>query len=315
MGRFKCNSELMILFMGTPEIAADVLKALIGASFNIVGVVSQEDKEVGRKRILTKAPSKVVAESRNIPTFSPHRIKEDYKWAEKLSFDVIVTISYGQIVPEALLKMAKIGALNLHGSILPRYRGASPIQAAIRNGDIETGISLMEMVDKMDAGDIYDIRKVAIDEDDTYSSLCLKLGDAASSLIVDDLLEYANGELKGVKQDESLVSFTSKIKPEDEHLPLCLSSKEALCYIRSLANEPGAYLYLNGKKLKIYGASFFSNEIKREVGSLILDKKHLLLQLKDGIISLDYVQNEGKKEMSGASFLQGAHLTGEERFR
>ncbi len=173
----------------------------------------------------------------------------------------------------------------------------------------------MEMVAKMDAGRIYDVRKVAIEEDDDYSSLSRKMGDAAASLIVDDLLKYANGELKGEEQDESLVSFTSKIKSEDEHLPLSLSSVRSIDYIRSLSKEPGAYLYLNDRKIKIYKASVFSSERSKDIGSLILDKKHLLVQLEDGVISLDLIQPEGKKEMDGASFIQGAHLSGEERFR
>ncbi len=130
MGKFTNNSEVKVLFMGTPEIAATVLKALLEASFDVVGVVSQEDKEVGRKRTLRKAPSKIVGEAHSLPCFSPHKIKEDYEWAKELSFDLIVTISYGQIVPNELLSLAKIGCLNLHGSILPKYRGASPIQTS-----------------------------------------------------------------------------------------------------------------------------------------------------------------------------------------
>lgn len=314
MKRFNSSNDVKVLFFGTPEIASTVLKALIEDSFNVVGVVSQEDKEVGRKRILTKAPTKAVAESHNIPVFSPHKIRLDYEFAKSLDFDVIVTISYGQIIPSELLAMAKVGSVNLHGSLLPKYRGASPIQSAIKNGDKVTGITLMEMVAKMDAGCIYDKEEVTIEDNDNYSSLCLKMGEAAASLIKKDLLAYANGELKGEEQDENLVSFTSKIKPEDEHLSLTLGYKESIDYIRSLSNEPGAYLYLNEKKLKIYRASLFSAEIVKEPGSLIANKKHLLLQLKDGIISLDEVQMEGKKQMDGASFLQGAHLSGETKF-
>ncbi len=306
--RFLKNSDVKVLYMGTPAMSSRVLEALIEAGYTIVGVVSQEDKAVGRHKILEKTPTKLVAEKYNIPTFEPHKIREDYDFAKSLDFDVIVTMAYGQIIPQGLLNLSKIGNVNLHGSILPKYRGAAPIQRAIMDEEKETGISLMEMVAAMDAGDVYDVSKVAIDPLDTYSSLGKKLSEVAANLIVMDLLKYANGELIAHKQEESLVTIAKKIAPSEERIPLNLDVAKTSCYLRALSEEPGAYFLLGDKKLKVYEAQVFSNEIAGEVGSIIFNKKHFLLQLKDGILELLSVQLEGKKRMDGVSFLQGAHL-------
>ncbi len=308
MKRFLKNEDVKVLYMGTPKMSARVLEALIQNGYTVVGLVCQEDKEVGRHKRIEKVPTKCVAEKYGIPVFQPHRIRLDYEFAKMLDFDVIVTMAYGQIIPQGLLDLSHVGNVNLHGSILPYYRGAAPIQRAIMNGEKETGITLMEMVAAMDAGETYDIEKTEIKESDTYSSLGERLSEIAASLIVKDLLLYANHELKGEKQDESKVTFANKIKPEEEHMPLSLGVTSASCYIRALSEEPGAYLLLGDKKIKIYDAKVFSKEKLGETGTLIPNKKHFLLQLSDGILELLSVQLEGKKRMDGISFLQGAHL-------
>jgi methionyl-tRNA formyltransferase len=182
------------------------------------------------------------------------------------------------------------------------------MQRALMNGETETGVSLMEMVSKMDAGDVYDTSVIPLDSVANYSDLYEKMGLAAGEMAKKDVLKYANGELKGVPQDESKVSFAEKILVEDEHLPLALTCKETINYIKGLSYEPGAYLYLGDKKLKVLKASLFSEEKSHEIGEIVQNKKHLLLQLKDGVISLDEVQPEGKKLMAGNAFLNGARL-------
>jgi methionyl-tRNA formyltransferase len=226
-----------------------------------------------------------------------------------LDFDVIVTMAYGQIIPQGLLDLPKVGCLNLHGSLLPKYRGAAPIQRAIMAGEKETGITLMKMVAAMDAGEMYDVEKVVIEPNDNYTSLCVKMANAASNVIVKDLLPYAKGELKGEEQKEKDVTIANKIKPEDEHLPLFLSAQGAVNYVRGLADEPGAYLLLNDKKLKVYRAHVENNNVIRAVGEVVPDKKKFLVQYYDGQLSLDLIQLEGKKKMEAASFLNGAHLS------
>ena len=308
MKRFLKETDVKILYMGTPEMSATVLSALIESGFDVVGVVCQEDKEVGRKRILTPPPTKIVAMEHNIPVFQPHRIRDDYSFARELNFDVIVTMAYGQIIPSGLLSLSKIGNVNLHGSILPKYRGAAPIQRAIIDGEKETGITLMEMVEAMDAGDMYDIKKVTIEDDDNYTTLSSKMAKAASELICKDLLAYCNGEIKGIKQDENQVTIAKKIKPETEKLSLKYSCKDFVNMVRGLSEIPGGYLFIEGKKLKVYSAKIYSDQKISEVGCVVPDKKKLLIQLSDGIVRLTSIQAEGKKRMDDTSFLQGFHL-------
>jgi methionyl-tRNA formyltransferase len=305
---FSKNQDVKVLYMGTPAMSAQVLTSLIDAGFSLVGLVCQEDKEVGREKQAEIVPTKRVALAHNIPVFQPHKIRLDFEFAKTLDFDVIVTMAYGQIIPQGLLDLAKVGCVNLHGSLLPQYRGAAPIQRAIMAGEKETGVTLMEMVAAMDAGKMYDKEIFPLLPEDNYSSACQKIADCASHLIVKDLLAYANQTLEGEEQKEKDVTIANKIKPEDEHLPLYLSVEGTLNYIRGLSEEPGAYILLNEKKLKIYQAHVENHDVIRAVGELIPAKKKLLVQLYDGQLSLDLVQLEGKKKMDGVSFLNGAHL-------
>ena len=306
--KFEKPSDVKVLYLGTPRIAIYPLLALLEEGFNVVGVVTQADKPNGRSGVLTPSPVKKIALKAGVPVFQPAKIRKDYEWAKELGFDLIVCMAYGQIIPDELLKMAPLGAINFHGSLLPKYRGAAPIQRALMYGETETGVSLMEMVSKMDAGDVYDTTVIPLDSVANYSDLYEKMGLAAGEMAKKDVLKYANGELKGVPQDESKVTFAEKILVEDEHLPLTLTCKETINYIKGLSYEPGAYLYLGDKKLKVLKASLFSEEKSHEVGEIVQNKKHLLLQLKDGVISLDEVQPEGKKLMAGNAFLNGARL-------
>lgn len=300
------KEELRVIFMGTPDISATVLKAMVEDGYHIIGVVAQPDKPVGRKGELEKVPTKVVAESFNIPVFQPLKIRKDYSFVEELKPDVIVTLAYGQIVPEGLLNIPKYGCLNLHGSLLPKYRGAAPIQYALINGDKVTGMTLMEMVKEMDAGKMYAKKEVVIEENDNATSLFIKMGEAAKELILEKLPEYINGKLVGIEQDESLVSFCPTIKPEQEKLSLTYGVKEMLGWIKGLSDHPGAYLYLEGQKFKIFKAYIYNYEVTNEIGQIVnADKKGLVIQLKDGQLALLEVQKEGKKRMDYKSFLNG----------
>ena len=151
-----------IIFMGTPEISSKVLEGLISNGYNVVAVIAQPDREVGRKKVLEPVPTKVVSKKYNIPVYQPVKIRKEYEFVRELNPDVIVTLAYGQIVPQGLLDIPKQGCINLHGSLLPKYRGAAPIQYALINNEKETGMTLMEMTKEMDAGGIYDVEKVVI---------------------------------------------------------------------------------------------------------------------------------------------------------
>lgn len=295
-----------IIFMGTPEISAKVLEGLVLDGYNIVALIAQPDRLVGRKKILTPVPTKVVAEKYNIPVYQPEKIRKDYEFVKEINPDLILTLAYGQIVPQGLLDIPSLGCINLHGSLLPKYRGAAPIQYALKNNDIKTGMTLMRMVKEMDAGEMYATEEVDISIDDNSTSLFEKMGDAALRLSLRVLPLYLNGQLPGVPQDESQVTFAPSIKPEEEKINLENTKEEIFGQIRALSEVPGAYLYLNELKLKIYKARIVSNEVIGEVGQIVkADKLGLYLQVKDGILALLDLQKEGKNRMDYKSFING----------
>lgn len=299
------KKDYRLIYMGTPEMSANTFEALIKSGWNFVALISQTDKEVGRKHKLVDTPTKVVAKKYNIPVYQPSKIREDYEFVKKLNPDLILTFAYGQIIPQGLLDIPKFGCLNLHGSLLPKYRGAAPIQRAIINDEKVTGITLMEMIDKMDAGRMYATIKVDIKDHDNYSSLANKLSEAGVKIVNDYLLKYLNGELLGVTQDEKQVTFANKITSEEEHININLSAKEQVNYIRALSNTPGAYLYLDSQKLKIYEAKVYREENKRPIGTIVLEDRHLLYQAKDALIELVSIKPENKNLMKAIDYING----------
>lgn len=295
-----------IIFMGTPEISASVLEGIISSGYNVVGLIAQPDRPVGRKKILMPVPTKEVALRHNIPVYQPVKIRKDYEFVKEIKPDVIITLAYGQIVPQGLLDIPPLGCLNLHGSLLPKYRGAAPIQYALMNNDKVTGMTLMKMVKEMDAGEMYAKEEVNIDLEDNSTSLFKKMGEAALRLILKELPTILEGKLVGTPQDETLVTFAPSIKPEEEKLDLNKSKEELFGFIRALSDSPGAYFYLEGLKFKIYRSQIISNELLGEVGEIVkADKKGLYLQTKNGVLALLDVQLEGKKRMDYMSFVNG----------
>ena len=304
------KNNLRLLFMGTPEISAYVFEKMIEEGYRFVGLVAQPDHPVGRKGVIEKVPTKLIAEKYNIPVFQPVKIRDDFAFMDEVKPDLVVTLAYGQIVPQAFLDKVPLGCLNLHGSLLPKYRGASPIQAALINNEKVTGVTLMEMVKAMDAGRMYAKKEVLIDEDDNATSLFDKIKIAAGELIIEALPKYIKnalrGEFIGEPQDESQVTFCSTIKPEQEKLDLSLNAEQIVGWVRGLADAPGAYLYLNDLKLKIYKAKKINEIVDHDVGEIVkADKNGLFFQAKDGQIALLEVQKEGKKRMDYRSFING----------
>lgn len=300
------KSSLRIVFMGTPKIASHVLEAMILDGYQIVGVIAQPDRAVGRKKILQAVPTKEVALRYQIPVAQPEKIRLSYDFLYDWKPDVIITLAYGQIVPQAVLDIPKYGCLNLHGSLLPKYRGAAPIQYAVIHHEKETGMTLMEMTAKMDAGRMFATKKVSIDEGENATSLFEKMAVAAKTLILEQLPHYIDGELQGIEQDEEKVTFAPTIKKEQEHLSLDLPVEDFLGWIKGLSDEPGGYVIVDGLKYKILKARLFDHH-NGEIGTWeIVDKKRLLLQVKDGRIEVLEIQKEGKPRMSVASFLNGA---------
>lgn len=298
-------NDYSIVYMGTPEISATVFRALLEEGYPIKALIASPDKEVGRKRILTPVPTKVVAEEFGIPVYQPIKIRNDYGFLQELKPDLILTMAYGQIVPQAVLDIPRDGCLNLHGSLLPKLRGAAPIQRAILNGEIITGVTLMEMVAKMDAGRMFASMDVNIEENDNYTSLCDKIAEAAIDLTLDSLPLYQKGLLAGLPQNEEEVTFADKILPEDEKLDVSSSCAAFSRKVRALSLTPGGYLFLNGEKLKIYAMQYGDDKVEDEVGTLRFQKKTVSLQLADGRVYLTILQPSGKKTMDGPSFANG----------
>ena len=300
------KKELNLLFMGTPEISAYVFEQMILDGYHFVGLVAQPDHPVGRKGIIEKVPTKVIAEKYNIPVFQPIKIRKDFSFMDNLKVDLVITLAYGQIVPQGFLDIPRFGCLNLHGSLLPKLRGASPVQTALINNEKVTGVTLMEMVAAMDAGRMYGKKEVIIDEEDNATSLFKKISEAAKDLVLELLPKYVNGELEGIPQNEEEVTFCSLIKPEQEKLDLSKDILEVYGYIRGLSDEPGAYLYLDNQKLKIFKAKITNDLVTAEVGTIVqADKRGLLLQCQNGQLAILELQKEGKKRMDYKAFING----------
>ena len=300
------KKELNLLFMGTPEISAYVFEQMILDGYHFVGLVAQPDHPVGRKGIIEKVPTKVIAEKYNIPVFQPIKIRKDFSFMDNIKVDLVITLAYGQIVPQGFLDIPRFGCLNLHGSLLPKLRGASPVQTALINNEKVTGVTLMEMVAAMDAGRMYGKKEVNIEEDDNATSLFKKISEAAKDLVLELLPKYVNGELEGIPQDENEATFCSLIKPEQEKLDLSKDILEVYGYIRGLSDEPGAYLYLDNQKLKIFKVKIANDLVTAEVGTIVqADKRGLLLQCQNGQLAILELQKEGKKRMDYKAFING----------
>lgn len=299
-------SNEKIVFLGTPSISAYLLEYMINNGFNIVAVISQEDKPQGRKMVLTPSEVSKVALKYNIPLYRPVKLNQDYSYLEEIQPDLLLTFAYGQIISTKVLGLSKYKPLNIHASLLPKYRGASPIQACLYNGEEKTGISLMEMVKQLDAGDIYAKEELEIANEDNYSSLQDKLKVLACNMVSKYLPLYFENKLEPVKQDESKVVFTHLISKEDEHLDLNKNPNDFVNQVRSLSFIPGGYLYLNDAKLKIYQASVYNLENLGEIGEIVIaNKKEIVLQVNGGTIKLEILQKPGKNRMSNIDFYNG----------
>jgi methionyl-tRNA formyltransferase len=285
-----------VVFMGTPIFAAEILKHLSTFPIEIVGVVTQADKKVGRKQILTPTPVKVVAQELGFPVFQPHKIKEILDDLQALKIDFIITCAYGQFLPESILKCAKIDALNIHASLLPKYRGGAPIHWAIINGEQETGISLMRMIKAMDAGEVFAQTKVEITLDDTTSTLHDKLIDSAQACCDEYLMDVLEGKIIAITQDETQVSFGYNVSSEDEHVSFNKEALQVHNHIRGLISWPVGYALLQDKRVKLFGSTLTQQKSVQPSGTIIkIDDLGLHVATQTDNICLTHVQVEGRK--------------------
>ena len=297
-----------IIFMGTPEFSATILQGLIDANYNVVGLVSQPDRPVGRKRVITPTPTKVIALNHNIPVFQPEKIRNDYEFIKELQPDLIVTCAYGQIVPQGLLDIPPLGCINVHASLLPKYRGGAPIHRSIINGDKETGVTIMEMIDKMDAGRMYAKASLPILDEDNLETMFAKLQIVGRDLLLEVLPSYIKGELPGIPQNEDEVTFAWNIKHEEEEINWNKTSREIFNHIRGLYPAPATFTYLDGEVVKVFVSEIVDEDTEKEPGLIVNTKKGITVACGKGLLKIKELQVSGKKRMDTQSFLNGSKL-------
>ena len=300
------KENLKIVFMGTTEFAGGILQALLDNGYNVIGVVCQPDKPVGRKRIMEYPFTKNVALNNNIDVFQPVSIREDNEWLVEKKPDLIVTCAYGQIVPQKVLDIPTLGCINVHGSLLPKLRGAAPIQYAILQDLKVTVITIMEMVKKMDAGKMFAKREVEVSNEDTGDSLFKKMELVAAELLINMLPDYIEGKLPGVEQNEEEVTFAPSIKREEEIINWNDTKRNIYNKIRALNSVPGAYSLLDGMSIKIFSSEEVYKEYVGEFGEVVeVLKDKFVVKVLDGGIAIKELQPSGKKRMMARDFLNG----------
>ncbi len=292
--------------MGTPDFAATVLEGLLDdANYDVLAVVTQPDRAVGRKKEIKMTPVKEVALAHNLPVYQPEKMSGSDEMAELMTLgaDGIVTAAFGQFLPTKLLDSVDF-AVNVHASLLPKYRGGAPIHYAIINGDKEAGVTIMEMVKKMDAGDMIAKASTPITDEDNVGTMFEKLAVIGRDLLLKTLPDYIAGNIKPELQDESKATFSPNITSEEERIDWNKSAREVFNHIRGLYPWPVAHTLLDGKRFKIYEASLAEGQ--GQPGQIIeKGKKTLVVATGDGAISLKTVQPAGKPRMSVVDFLNG----------
>ncbi|HEQ4658828.1 methionyl-tRNA formyltransferase [Streptococcus pyogenes] len=297
---------IKLLFMGTPQFSATVLKGLLDdPAYEILGVVTQPDRAVGRKKDIKVTPVKQLALEHGISIYQPEKLSGSQELIEimGLGADGIITAAFGQFLPTILLDSVSF-AINVHASLLPKYRGGAPIHYAIMNGDKEAGVTIMEMIKEMDAGDMVAKASTPILETDNVGTLFEKLAIIGRDLLLDSLPAYLSGELKPIPQDHSQATFSPNISPEQEKLDWTMSNQEVFNHIRGMNPWPVAHTFLEGQRLKIYEAQLAEGE--GQPGEIIAKTKHMLVVAAgQGALSLLVVQPAGKPKMAIADFLNG----------
>ncbi|HHJ7417951.1 TPA: methionyl-tRNA formyltransferase [Streptococcus pyogenes] len=297
---------IKLLFMGTPQFSATVLKGLLdNPAYEILGVVTQPDRAVGRKKDIKVTPVKQLALEHGISIYQPEKLSGSQELIEimGLGADGIITAAFGQFLPTILLDSVSF-AINVHASLLPKYRGGAPIHYAIMNGDKEAGVTIMEMIKEMDAGDMVAKASTPILETDNVGTLFEKLAIIGRDLLLDSLPAYLSGELKPIPQDHSQATFSPNISPEQEKLDWTMSNQEVFNHIRGMNPWPVAHTFLEGQRLKIYEAQLAEGEgLPGQV--IVKTKKSLVITTGQGALSLLVVQPAGKPKMAIADFLNG----------
>ncbi len=300
------DKDLRIVFMGTPDFAVPVLQGLID-NYNVKAVVTQPDKPVGRHGEISMPPIKKLALDNTILVLQPKNLKEEWQDVMSLHPDMIVTCAYGQIVPRELLVYPKYGCINVHASLLPKLRGGAPIHRAIIEGYRETGVTIMHMNAGLDTGDIITQRPILIDDSDTAETLHDKLSILGRDLLLDTMPSIIDGTAPSIPQDDSISTYASNIKPEDEKIDFSKTKRQIYNQVRGLNSWPGAYFNLMGKRIKVYECIMSDNNLSNLIDGQIsgLYPEGIGIKVSNGEIILTKIKPEGKGIMKASDYING----------
>lgn len=297
-----------VVFMGTPDFSVPVLEKLI-ESTNVVLVVTKKDAYVGRKKVLTESPVAICAHEHNIEVYKPNKLKEDYEYILNKKPDIIITCAYGSIVPKVVLDYPSYGCINVHASLLPKYRGASPIVASILNGEKETGITIMYMDEGIDTGNIIMSRSIEIEDNDNSLSLSNKLSLLGANLLIDTLPKIFEGENFDIPQDNEEATYVGMLKREDEHIDFNNSVENIKNQVRAFSPEPYAFINIDDTEYKISEVEIKKCDVSK-IGIIVeVNKDSFGITAKDGIVYIKRIKPSGKKEMSVKDFFNGFDKT------
>lgn len=302
-----------IVFMGTPEFSVPILDGLVANGYEVIRVVTQPDRPVGRKRVLTPPPVKEAALKHGIPVLQPEKISGSPEMAEiiELQPDLIVTAAFGQFLPESLLKAPKFGAINVHASLLPKYRGGAPVHYSIINGDEKTGVTIMRMVKKMDAGDILTQEALPILDTDDVGSMFDKLSLLGKDMLISMLPTFLAGEIKETPQDETQVTYSPNITREEEQISWQKISRLIDCQVRGMRPWPVAFTTYEGVRVKLWNTTPLTETTTKEPGTVIeITKKHFLVACGEGtVLQINELQPAGKGKLKASEYLNGVGRT------
>lgn len=313
--------KLKVCFLGTPEFAVTSLKYLLSDPYyEIVGVVTQPDRPAGRKMQLAASPVKVLASENNLPVVCPANLRIEPDILEQIKnwkAELAIVIAFGQILSEEFLNMFALGAVNIHGSLLPKWRGAAPIQRALQHGDKETGVTLQKIVKQLDAGDVIGVRKIEIADEWNANIVYQKLSEMGTELLKWDLKDFVEGHLVATKQEESQVTIAKKIDNAEGEINWRLSSERIHNQVRGFSMGPGSFSWLENKKIKIHKTKVKNtteNNVEKIGYVSAMSKECLSIQCGTGVLEILEIQPESRNRMPIADFLKSQSITAETRF-
>ena len=305
-----------IIFMGTPGFSVPILNGLVAEGYDVLRVVTQPDRPVGRKKVLTPPPVKEAALKHGIKVLQPEKISGSPEMEEIISLnpDLIVTAAFGQFLPENLLKAPKLGAINVHASLLPKYRGGAPVHYSIIKGDSETGVTIMRMVKKMDAGNMLSQKAIPISKTDDVGSMFDKLSLLGKDMLLEMLPEFIAGNIKEIPQDETLVTYSPNITREEEQIDWNKTSELIDCQVRGMRPWPVAFTTYQETRVKLWDTTPLDETTTKAPGTIIkINKKNFLVACGEGtVLQINDLQPAGKGRLKAVEYLNGVGRTMEE---